>query len=425
MHRGLLIGYRGISDATGRLAFFAVVLLAARLLDPQSFGLFSLAYTAGWILSVAADFGLQLYLTREVARAPSQAAAIFARLVPVRIALAVGLLGAAAGVTLALESWRPWVPLLLILAVHFGNSLIDFFYGLFRGLSRSDLESTLHLFHRLLSLLLVGAFLVLYPSSLWGLALGLILGSLAGLGATLLVARQLLRRAGGKTEDVLSWEMPPASALFREVFPIGAGIVLSALYFRLDIFLIEWWRGVEAVALYSAVFRLVEALRLIPAAVLAVVFPELCRGRTWRPVLRTSLGLFVAAVGLASILGWNAFRLVELFFGEPYLSAAPVFRILLLALPLYFVNFALTHQLVAWNLQRFYLLLCGVALGVNLASNFMLIPALGIAGAAWAVLLTEGSLTLGCFLALARAAPLRGAGAVAAGDKAVHLSGGR
>src|SRR5213079_1858632 len=58
----------------------------------------------------------------------------------------------------------------------------------------------------------------------------------------------------------------PTFAVFRrDVWPIGAGIVLSALYFRIDVFLVQLWSGTEAVAMYNAVFRLVEALRLFPA----------------------------------------------------------------------------------------------------------------------------------------------------------------
>ena len=55
--------------------------------------------------------------------------------------------------------------------------------------------------------------------------------------------------------------------------------MLSALYFRVDVFLLEQWSGLEAVAHYSAVFRLVDAMRLMPAAVLAVVLPRLFGAR--------------------------------------------------------------------------------------------------------------------------------------------------
>ena len=59
----------------------------------------------------------------------------------------------------------------------------------------------------------------------------------------------------------------------------GLGILISALYFRCDVFFIEHWHGLEAVGAYNAAFRIVEALRLFPAAVLAVSYPALCTAR--------------------------------------------------------------------------------------------------------------------------------------------------
>ena len=64
--------------------------------------------------------------------------------------------------------------------------------------------------------------------------------------------------------------------LLTSVVPIGIGILLSALYFRIDVFLLERWCGTTSVALYNAVFRVVEALRLFPSALLAVAMPALC-----------------------------------------------------------------------------------------------------------------------------------------------------
>ena len=52
-------------------------------------------------------------------------------------------------------------------------------------------------------------------------------------------------------------------------------MLISALYFRIDVYFIERWQGLEAVGGYNAVFRLVEAMRLLPAAVMAVTFPML------------------------------------------------------------------------------------------------------------------------------------------------------
>ena len=183
--------------------------------------------------------------------------------------------------------------------------------------------------------------------------------------------------------------------------PIGIGIVLSALYFRIDVLLVELWAGVEAVARYNAVFRLIDALRLFPAAVLAVVLPHLCRADDLGPLARVSAA--VTAFGLAVAIGlWLAAdRIVLVAFGAPYASASPAFRVLALSFPLLCLNFALTHQLVAWHRQRAYAGICAAALAANLALNAWLIPAFSIEGAAWATLGTELCVTTGCVAALA------------------------
>ena len=96
--------------------------------------------------------------------------------------------------------------------------------------------------------------------------------------------------------------------MLRDVWPIGAGIVLSALYFRIDLFLVQLWSGTEAVGLYNAVFRLVEALRLFPAAVMAVALPSFFRESDLRPLVRTAVpvtgGAIVVTIMLWAAAGW-------------------------------------------------------------------------------------------------------------------------
>ena len=187
----------------------------------------------------------------------------------------------------------------------------------------------------------------------------------------------------------------------RDVFPIGVGLVLSALYFRIDVVLVELWVGVEGVARYNSVFRLIDALRLVPAAALAVVLPVLCRADNLRPLARVSAAVTAFGVVAAGVLWMGADRIVTLVFGSAYASAAPAFRILTLSFPLLCLNFALTHQLVGWDRQRAYAVICAAALAVNIALNAWLIPALSIDGAAWATLGTELCVTGGCVAALA------------------------
>jgi len=152
--------------------------------------------------------------------------------------------------------------------------------------------------------------------------------------------------------------------------------------------------------LYNAVFRLVEALRLFPAAVLAVALPSLVRAGDLRPLTRLALPITGFAIAAAAVLWIAAGWLIPFLYGAPYAPAVAAFRVLVLALPLLSLNFALTHQLVGWDGQRAYAWVCALALVTNVALNAQLIPLWSIEGAAWATLGTEIALTVGCGIAL-------------------------
>jgi O-antigen/teichoic acid export membrane protein len=225
--------------------------------------------------------------------------------------------------------------------------------------------------------------------------------------------RRSARMGATRSDPQENGTRPLLPEFVRDVAPIGAGIVLSALYFRIDIFLLEAWRGTEAVGLYNAVFRLIEALRLFPAALIAVMLPALVRAPGSAPLLRMSTALTVFGVAVAGVVQVVAGRLVPMLYGGGFTEAVPALRILAAAFPLMAVNYALTHQVIAWNGHRAYAALCLGALIFNVALNTRLIPTLSINGAAWSTLATEALLTAGCITILARARSRRPAAAAA------------
>jgi len=392
----VLVAYRAFSDVAGKGAFFLVTVLAARLLSEQGFGIFSLGTTLGWMAAVVADFGIALHVAREVARRKDQARNILGFWLRVRLATSAAMLVAAAIGLAQTGSVETGTALWLFVLVYVVSGLIEFLYYFYRGLSRSDLESTMTLWHRFGMLVLAAAALAWVPD-VTTLALGMLIPGVVALAISLRLAFVLSREA--RTSGDL-----PAQSFLTDVMPIGVGIVLSALYFRIDVFLIEMWKGIEAVAAYNAVFRLVEALRLFPAAVLAVMLPALCRASNMKPLSMVALAVTGFAVAVSAVLWVLAGRIVPLVYGQSYAGAAPAFRILLLSFPLMSLNYALTQQLVAWNGQRAYALIAGAALVFNVALNAKLIPAMSIDGAAWSTLLTEALLTIGCIAGLRRAA---------------------
>jgi O-antigen/teichoic acid export membrane protein len=395
-HLGLVM-YRAGTDVVAKAAFFVITVAAARTLPPQAFGLFALASTVGWIAAVAADFGIQMHLARAVAQHPDAAGHLLRRWLPVRTLTAIlGVVAITAGAVVALPTWAAARVLVLLTLTYALNGLSEFIYYFFRAISRSDLESTFVVAQRL-ALLALALSVLAWAPGLEALAVAMLVPAAVTLSIAIAVARRLSRSSAAS-------DVPNAGAFRAEaiehVLPIGAGIVLSALYFRIDIFLIGAWLGPEAAGAYNAVFRIVEALRLMPAAALAVTLPLLFAAATRRPLVQLASTLAIAAGIVAAMLWSMAPWLVARVYGPEYAAAAPALRVLALAFPLMAVNYALTHQLIGWHGHRRYAWLCAAALVVNIGANTVAIPALGITGAAWTTLLTELAVTILCVSAL-------------------------
>jgi O-antigen/teichoic acid export membrane protein len=382
-----LASYKAAADFIGKGAFFLVLLVAARALPPAEFGLFSLASTLGWILAVATDFGMSLYVAREIAAAPHAMASILAPVLRLRVLVTSG----AAALT-GIGAWlllppNAAVSFTGIVCAYLASGVVELYNYVYRARGRSDIESTLTLAHRFTALALVWFFLRDAPA-LSTLALALLVP--AGMAAALCVP--LARRLGA--DDDTREPVFSKRTFMTDVFPLGLGIVLSSLYFRIDLFLLEHWRGLSEVGSYNAVFRLVEALRLFPGAILAVLLPAVFDRPTGAFIMKMSCGLALLGAAMAAALFPFAPAILELAYGVRYADAATPFRVLLLAFPLLALNYGLTHAVIGWHGQKAFAAGCGAALVANVAMNVGAIPPLGATGAALATLATEALLTI-------------------------------
>ena len=395
--------YRLAADVVAKGAFFLLTILAARRLSREAFGQFAVATTVGWLSGVVTDAGLQMHVARSVASTSlAGARRALDRWLPWRVCAAALALGAAiAWVLVTSAQAHVGAAIVLLVAAGLAGAITEFYGHLFRGLSRPDLESMLTLGSRLVALAAGSAVLMVEPTVL---ALAC---TLLGVNAatTLVAARTAAHIAPSVPSDGTASLGPRWQEFTREALPIGVGVALSALYFRVDVLLLERWDGPEVAGGYNAVFRLVEALRLIPGAAIAVALPTLFRAHTFHEAGRLATALTAGATVLSAVLWLSADRLIPFCFGPTFASTVPAYRILLAAFPLMTLNYVLTTQLISWHRHRAFAALCGVALVFNLALNRLLIPAWSLDGSAWTTLWTEVVLTLGCGAVLASIRP--------------------
>jgi O-antigen/teichoic acid export membrane protein len=408
-------GWKLGSDLLGRVLQYGLLWSAARSLPQADFGDFTFALSIGFMLAQVADFGLQLYVQRELARliVPGATArpyftdeAAAGKLVGGGLALK-GLLSVAAMLLIAgLVYVEPvgnrWALVLVGFSMVLGTAL-DYLSYCFRSLGRLRYEAAANLISRSINLAL-GVSLLLLGAGVWGLAVA---GNLAMLAALAFGYSRLT----GFVRPVWRPDWPYWRRSMGQPTALGIGIIFSVISFRVDNLLIAPMVNREGLAVYNVAYKLFEPSLIVPGVVLAATFPLLSqaagavsfRAGKLREVLGQTLGalaLFGVAAGLFLIL--LATPLIGLLYGQAYAASAPVLQLLALAcLPMY-LNYGLTHALVAFDKPRHYATFTLVTLFVNIGANLVLIPVMGIGGAAVATVATEVVLFVLCGFTILR-----------------------
>jgi O-antigen/teichoic acid export membrane protein len=185
------------------------------------------------------------------------------------------------------------------------------------------------------------------------------------------------------------------TATFKRAWPLAMIFILSAVYFRVDLMMLEVLTDEKTVGIYSAAYKLLEFLSIIPTTVAVAALPGLSGDySTNMKEFRTSfhrtltvLGVGGGTVGL--ILYLFSRQIIQLLYGPAFTASALSLSILSGAVFFLFVNGYLVYVTIATNNDRPVALILVLSTTLNIMLNFCLIPRYGHAGAAISKLLSE------------------------------------
>ena len=177
--------------------------------------------------------------------------------------------------------------------------------------------------------------------------------------------------------------------------------VCQAFYFYADVALVRFLAGEEALGAYSAAYRPIHPLLVVPGAFLLPLlapWSSMASGGTassplWGQVRTWSrrLGLLGVAAGIAGALA--APFIIELLYDGGYashpLDAVPAMRWLFLAMAAVFGGAAFHTALLSIKATRKLLWTAVLGLLINVVGNIIMIPRMGIEGAALMTAATE------------------------------------
>ena len=174
----------------------------------------------------------------------------------------------------------------------------------------------------------------------------------------------------------------------RELMPIGGraltASVLNALVLRIDVFLVTTLIGLQGLGYYSVATGVAELLLRLPQVAGTLVFPRSAEAAADAATSIAQISRFVLAVSLTAglILALGAPFLVTMLYTDAFRPASAVLIVLLPGTAAQALSSPVANALAGLGYPRGYLSAHLVALVLNVGLNVILLPQVGIIGAA-------------------------------------------
>jgi len=408
----LLLAYAssGVSQLANQGFFFILLRYAAI----ESVGIYSWAIAVATIYTYVMDLGLSPFLVRELSSCQYRLKTVLLATLVLRAP--VLLLGGGALAVWAIlrptgsaELWTLGLVLLAYIVQMVDGGLVPWF----QARHRQNAANLLALVVPLGRLASVVAVLLLYKEVTLAQVVWIsLLTQVAGTCCLILGARRCQARLPAATDN------GPAEGSVRQLLrnfrARGPGLAvmysLNVLQARLDWILVSALISHVALASYSVANKVVEMAMLVAAIWARTSFPWLSRAGQ-DTGLQQQLGflrrLFIISCGFTGIMlfFWSP-PLLEMFFGTKYVDARVSLGLLTMATAFFMLNQYFLYDLLSLGLEKSYtLIIAAVSLG-QVAINVILLPRIGVEGAALALMVTGVLMHAGQMLLLVRAGQL-------------------
>ncbi|MGQ9554828.1 MAG: oligosaccharide flippase family protein [Anaerolineae bacterium] len=377
-----------------KLIDMAFAMLMLRILAPEGAGRYQFAVTFIGYFEILVRFGLGTLLTREVARSPGQGPRYLGNALALRGLLWLASLPLMALLLLGYVMWSGLTAdvvaaiALFAVATFLGN-VADGFSSIFYARERMELPAFIST-GTTLTRVALGAAVLLLGGGFVGLAAISIVSNLFTVAALgLLLARDYFRPR-------LAFDRGFATGMVRESFPLMINHLLATVFFQVDVLLLKPMRGDIEVGYYSAAYRYIRGLDIIPSYFTMALFPVMARyaqsaqdslQRAYRLSLRL---LFLVSLPLAMGTTFIARELILVLAGPEYLPQSQwALQILIWFMPLGFVNSVTQYVLIALDEQRYLSRAFVIGVSFNLVANLITIPLYGYLAAAVVTVLSE------------------------------------
>lgn len=378
-----------VAQIIGYILLFFIAMYTARYLGAEGFGNLSIALALTGIFGIFTDLGIGLLSIRDIARDLSLKDKYIANILLIKLFLSILTFGIII-VTVNIFSYPEEVKLLIYLIAL--STIINAFSSPFNATFQAYEKMEIPAISSIISNIIVfsGVFIAIYLNKdIFFFAILYIISSVACLifNFTVYVWKFSLPSLN---IDLKLWKY-----IINEAWPFALIGISASIYLWIDSVLLSLMVGSEAVGLYNSAYRILMILYVVPTIFISALFPVMSKHfKTAKDLLKieyekafkylfiTSIFIFINGILFAE-------NIIKLIFGNEYLSSILILQILMLSVPIIFLNSLSGNILAATNKQRFLSIVAILNALLNVTLNLFLIPKYSYIGASVVTVLTE------------------------------------
>jgi len=369
------------------ISFFIGVLIARRL-GPEYYGILNYVISFVTIFGIFFCFSFDLFLIREFVKYPKKEKELLGTFWIVKL-IGGFLTLLFASLFILLSDFNRFIFLLtIVFSFYFiiqSSSVISLF---FQAKVHSKKSSQAQIAGNLFSLVLKIIWLLLSTDLFY-----LIFIYISDVIFNSLFLIYYYRRIGGQLSR---WRFDRSVIVkfINSAWPLMfSGLAIFGIL-KIDQIIIGQLLDKTAVGLYAVADKLTEIWDFIPRVICISLFPAIINARlAGRMVYGQRLKnlywlMFILSLVIMFPILLFSKPLVLQLFGSDYQGSINVFRVYVLSLPGIFLFTAANQRLLAEHREKIIFLANGLGLVINISLNFILLPQLGLVGAAWSTVVT-------------------------------------
>ncbi|MHC4636637.1 MAG: flippase [Planctomycetota bacterium] len=370
------------------LVSFVLIVLIARTWGQENLGYYMTALAWLAMFQILSLFGLGEYTAREVGKDPVRAADYTVHGLVIGLVFSLVCMGLMTGAAVFLryqgEMRDAIMAVSLALPATVCILLCQAVFTAFKRIGYIALASFLENFLLLLS----GAFVIFKGYGLMALIWCIVIARSLAAVLNLLLAHRYVVRLHFQIHRGFLWK------ILSPVVVFGLTGLASQVYLRVDVIMLSKMKDMVTVGLYGSASKLMELSLMLPFAFyilnlpVAAKFYKSFRESAQQKMERYTGELFILIFFIFGSTMLFAEIILNSFYGQSFMEAAWVFRILMLAFLIQSGEIVLGMSCQAAEYQQVVLYIIALRAVINVVLNFILIPVWGMFGAALATLLS-------------------------------------